>query len=64
MEKCLLLGNGAREAVIAEAMSQKYELYSVMPYENPSIAEFVQKSNGKFLLGSPFEKELDRKSVV
>ena len=63
MEKCLLLGNGAREAVIAEAMSQKYELYSVMPYENPSIAEFVQKSNGKFLLGSPFEKELVKQFI-
>lgn len=58
MEKCLLLGNGAREAVIAEAMSEKYELYVVMPYENPSIAEFVEKSNGKCLIGSPFDQEL------
>ena len=58
MEKCLLLGNGAREAVICEAMSQKYEMYCVMPYENPSIAEFVENSNGKFLIGSPFDKEL------
>lgn len=63
MKKCLLLGNGAREAVICEAMSEKYEMYSVMPYENPSISEFVKKSNGKFLLGSPFDKELVRKFV-
>ena len=44
MKKCLLLGNGAREAVICEAMAQKYEMYVVMPYENPSIVEFVKKS--------------------
>ncbi len=63
MEKCLLLGNGAREAVITEAMSEKYELYCVMPYENPTIAEFVQKSSGKFLIGSPFDKELVKQFI-
>ena len=63
MEKCLLLGNGAREAVITEAMSEKYEMYIVMPYENPSIVEYVEKSNGKYLIGSPFDKELVKKFV-
>lgn len=63
MEKCLLLGNGAREAVICEAMSKKYEMYSVMPYENPSIVEFIENSNGKYLVGSPFDKELVKKFV-
>ncbi len=63
MEKCLLLGNGAREAVICEAMAQKYEMYVVMPYENPSIVEFVKKSNGKYEIGSPFDKELVSKFV-
>ncbi len=63
MEKCLLLGNGAREAVMAEAMSEKYELYCVMPYENPSIAEFVEKSKGKFLIGSPFDQALVKKFI-
>lgn len=63
MEKCLLLGNGAREAVICEAMSEKYEMYSVMPYENPSIVEFVEKSKGKYLVGSSFDKELVRKFI-
>ena len=63
MEKCLLLGNGAREAVIAEAMSEKYEMYCVMPYENPSIAEFIQKSNGKFEIGNPFDNELVKKFI-
>ncbi len=63
MEKCLLLGNGAREAVIAEAMSKKYEMYCVMPFENPSISEFVEKSNGKFEIGNPFDKELVKKFI-
>lgn len=64
MEKCLLLGNGAREAVICEAMSEKYEMYAVMPYENPSIVEFVEKSHGKYVVGSPFDKELVKKFVL
>lgn len=58
MEKCLLLGNGGREAVIAEYVSDGYVLYSIMPYENPSISEFVKSSGGKFLIGDPFDKEL------
>lgn len=64
MEKCLLLGNGGREAVIAENISKKYSLYSVLPYENPSIVEYVKKSNGKFILGSPFDKELVKKFIL
>jgi len=50
MEKCLLLGNGGREAVIAEYVSKGYELYSIMPYENPSIISFVKGSGGKYLI--------------
>ena len=63
MEKCLLLGNGGREAVIAEYVSKGYSLYSVMPYINPSIAEFVQKSNGKFVTHDPFDKEFVKKFI-
>lgn len=58
MEKCLLLGNGGREAVIAEYISKGYSLYSVLPYENPSIVEAIKNSNGKYIVGSPFDKEL------
>ena len=50
MEKILLLGNGGREAVIAEYVSKSYALYSIMPYENPSIAEFSKKSSGKYII--------------
>ena len=63
MEKCLLLGNGGREAVIAEYVSKGYSLYSIMPYENPSIVEYVQKSNGKFIIDNPFDKEVVKKFI-
>ena len=56
--KCLLLGNGGREAVLAEHISKSFNLYSIMAYANPSIVEYVEKSNGKYLVGDPFNKEL------
>lgn len=63
MEKCLLLGNGGREAVLAENICKSYSLYSVLPYENPSIVEYVQKSGGKYIIGSPFDKDLVKKFI-
>ncbi len=63
MEKCLLLGNGGREAVLAEQIAKGFELYSVMSYINPSIAEEVEKSNGKYLVGNPFDKDLVKKFI-
>ncbi|MCL2342191.1 MAG: hypothetical protein FWC53_04035 [Firmicutes bacterium] len=63
MKKCLLLGNGGREAVMAEYLSKGYELYSVLPYENPSIVECIEKSGGSYLVGDPFSKELVRKFI-
>lgn len=64
MKKCLLLGNGGREAVIAENIAKTYSLYSILPYENPSIVEYVNKSNGKYIIGSPFDKELVKKFII
>ena len=58
MKKCLLLGNGGREAVLAEYISKGYELYTVCPYENPSIIDCVKKSNGKYIVDDPFNKEV------
>lgn len=58
MEKCLVLGNGGREAVISEYISKSYSVYSIMPYENPSIADTVKKSNGRYIIGDPFDKKL------
>lgn len=63
MEKCLLLGNGGREAVLAEYISKGYELYTVCPYENPTIIEMAQKSNGKYIIDDPFNKEVVRKFI-
>lgn len=56
--KCLLLGNGAREAIMAESLCKKFQLYSIMPYENPSIVDSINFSEGKYLIGSSFDKEL------
>ena len=63
MEKCLLLGNGGREAVIAEYVSKDYRLYSIMPYANPSIVEYVVSSEGKYIIGDPFDKRLVRRFI-
>jgi len=63
MKKCLLLGNGGREAVLAEYVSKGYKLYTVCPYENPSIIDCVKKSNGKYIVYDPFNKEVVRKFI-
>ena len=63
MEKCLLLGNGGREAVLAEYISKGYKLYTVCPYENPSIINCVEKSNGKYIVADPFNKEVVRNFI-
>lgn len=63
MKKCLLLGNGGREAVLAEQIAKGYSLYAILPYENPSIVEEVKKSNGKYIIADPFDKELVKNFV-
>ncbi len=63
MKKCLLLGNGGREAVLAEYISKGYSLYSVLPYENPSMVDEIKESGGKYIVGSPFDKELVTKFI-
>ncbi len=63
MKKCLLLGNGGREAVLAEQIAKGFELYSIMPYENPSVVQEVEKSRGKYLIGDPFNKELVKEFI-
>ena len=64
MEKCLLLGNGGREAVLAEFISKGYELYTVCPYENPSIIDCVKKTGGKYIVDNPFDKEVVKKFIT
>ncbi len=64
MEKCLLLGNGGREAALAEYISKGYELYTVCPYENPTIIDYVKKSHGKYIVDDPFDKEVVKKFIL
>ncbi len=64
MKKCLLLGNGGREAVLAEYISNDYELYTVCAYENPTIIKYVKRSNGKYIVDDPFNKELVKKFIL
>ena len=63
MKKCLLLGNGGREAVLAEYISKGYKLYTILPYENPSIVELVEKTGGKYIVESPFNKEIVKEFI-
>ncbi len=63
MKRCLLLGNGGREAVLAEQIAKGLALYAILPYENPSIIKQVENSKGKYLIGNPFDKELVKKFV-
>ena len=55
--KCLLMGCGGREAIIAEKLSEKFELYAVISHENPSIVETVEKSGGKYIVDKKYNKE-------
>jgi len=41
--KVLIVGNGAREHVIAEAIAKDAELYAVMSKKNPAIAKLSEK---------------------
>ena len=41
--KVLLVGEGAREHVIAEKLAQDSELYAVMSRKNPAIAQLSKK---------------------
>lgn len=63
MKKCLLLGNGGREAVLAEQIAKGFELYAILPYANPSVVEQVEKTKGKYIIGDPFDKGLVKKFV-
>ena len=63
MKKCLLLGNGGREAVLAEQIGKGFAVYAILPYANPSIVAEVEKSKGKYIIGDPFDKELVKKFV-
>lgn len=47
----LIVGSGGREAVFGMRLAQDTELYAVMPHKNPQIADCVEQSGGKYLIG-------------
>lgn len=49
--KSLIVGNGGRESSIAMRLAENTSLYAVMRHENPTIAYFVKKTGGEFLIG-------------
>jgi phosphoribosylamine--glycine ligase len=55
--RCLLLGQGGREAIMSESLADKHTLYSILSHENPTIADNIRKSGGSYTIGSPFDKE-------
>lgn len=55
--KCLLMGCGGREAIIADKLAEKFELHAVISHENPSIIETVEKSGGKYIVDKKYNKE-------
>ena len=53
--KVLLIGDGARENALAEALGSSpngYKVYAVSSYINPGIHEIVNKSGGKYFKGN------------
>lgn len=62
--RCLLLGNGAREAVMAEFLAKGHTLFCVMPYHNQSIIEAVQETGGNYQIGSPYDKETVKQFMI
>ncbi|BFI73942.1 phosphoribosylamine--glycine ligase [Sulfurisphaera ohwakuensis] len=53
--KVLLIGDGARENALAEALANSpkgYKIYAISSYTNPGIKEAVDKTNGKYFKGN------------
>lgn len=61
--KCLLMGCGGREAIIADKLAEGFEVYAVISHENPSIVETVEKSGGKYIVDKKYNKEEIKKFI-
>lgn len=48
MQKFLVIGNGGREAVFADALSKDSIVYALMGHENPTIVDAVNRTGGSF----------------
>lgn len=61
--KCIIMGANGREAVIAEKLSEKFEIYAVLSHKNPTIIEIVNKTGGKYLIDKKYNKEKIREFI-
>ncbi|AHC51828.1 phosphoribosylamine--glycine ligase [Sulfolobus acidocaldarius SUSAZ] len=66
MKKVLLIGEGARENVLAEALGSSevgYRVFAFSSYKNPGINEIVIKTNGEYLIGNINSVEEVRRAI-
>lgn len=66
MKKVLLIGEGARENVLAEALGtseEGYRVFALSSYKNPGINEIVMKTNGEYLIGNINSVEEVRRAI-
>lgn len=57
MNKCIVMGNGGREAIIARKLAERFVTYAIMSHKNPSIVESVENSGGKYLVDKEYKIE-------
>jgi len=51
VDKFLIIGNGAREAIFATKLAKDSILFAIMGHENPTIINAVEKNSGKYIIG-------------
>ena len=51
MDKFLIIGNGAREAIFAKKLAIDSKIYAVMGHENPTIINAVKSNEGDYMVG-------------
>lgn len=64
--KVLLVGDGARENALAEALGNSpkgYKIYAISSYINPGINEVVKNTGGKYFKGNINSPELIREVI-
>ncbi|MGC9105900.1 MAG: phosphoribosylamine--glycine ligase [Thermoprotei archaeon] len=66
MAKVLLVGDGARENALAEALGNSpkgYKVYAISSYLNPGIKEVVERTGGTYYIGKPTDPESVRQVI-